>query len=201
MKLYQAPASPFARKVRVVLREAGLEGRIEEITSSGTALDPGTIRVAVNPLGKIPSLEREDGPSIYDSRVICRYLDYVGKAGLYPEPPRLWDTLTLEATADGMMDASILMIYEGRVRPEEKQFPEWVEAQWGKVARSLDVLEGRWMAHLTGPFDIGQIAVGCALGYLDLRHAARNWRDGRPQLAAWAEKLGERPSMAATVPA
>jgi glutathione S-transferase len=201
MKLYQAPASPFARKVRVVLREAGLEGRIEEITSSGTALDPGTIRVAVNPLGKIPSLEREDGPSIYDSRVICRYLDHVGKAGLYPEPPRLWDTLTLEATADGMMDASILMIYEGRVRPEEKQFPEWVEAQWGKVARSLDVLEGRWMAHLTGPFDIGQIAVGCALGYLDLRHAARNWRDGRPQLAAWAEKLGERPSMAATVPA
>lgn len=200
MKLYQADASPFARKARIVLREAGLEGQVTEVASSGTALDPGTIRLAVNPLGKIPSLERDDAPSLYDSRVICRYLDDLGKAGLYPAAPRLWDTLTLEATADGIMDAAVLMVYELRLRPEEIQFQDYVEAQWGKIARALDVLEDRWIAHLNGPLDIGQIAVACALGYLDFRHGARNWRDGRGQLAAWEAKFAERPAIAATVP-
>ncbi len=200
MKLYMADASPFARKARIVLREAGLEGVVAEEVSSGTAIDPGTIRLSVNPLGKIPSLEREDGPAIYDSRVICRYLDALGHAGLYPDPPRLWETLTLEATADGIMDAAVLMVYESRVRPEDKQFPDWVEAQWAKVTRSLDAIEGRWMAHLAGRFDIAHVAVAAALGYLDFRHGARDWRAGRPVLAAWEAGCRTRPSMAATVP-
>lgn len=200
MKLYMADASPFARKARIVLREAGLESSVAEEASSGTALDPGTIRLSVNPLGKIPSLEREDGPAIYDSRVICRYLDAIGESDLYPEPPRLWDTLTLEATADGIMDAAVLMVYEGRVRPEEKQFPDWVEAQWAKITRSLDAIEARWMAHLAGPFDIAQVGVVAALGYLDFRHGARDWRAGRPALAAWEEGAKARASVAATVP-
>ena len=200
MNLYKADASPFARKTRVVLREAGLEEQVTEVASVGTAIDPGTIRLAVNPLGKIPSLERDDGPSLYDSRVICRYFDDLGNSNLYPAAPRLWDTLTLEATADGMMDAAILMVYESRVRPEEKQFSDWVEAQWAKVTRALDVLEDRWMAHLSGPVDIGQIGVACALGYLDFRHGTRNWREGHEQLSAWEAKFAERPAMAATVP-
>ncbi len=92
------------------------------------------------------------------------------------------------------------MVYELRYRAPEIQSQEWIEAQWLKVTRCLDALEERWMSHLAGPLDAGQIAVGCALGYLDLRHDDRNWRDGRPKLAAWEEKFSQRPSMQATVP-
>jgi glutathione S-transferase len=120
--------------------------------------------------------------------------------GLYPAPPRLWDTLVLEATADGILDAAVLMVYEARIRPEELRYGPWVEGQWGKVSRALDTLEARWMDHLAGPLDIGHIAVGCALGYLDFRHAARDWREGRPALAAWAAGFGARASMTATAP-
>lgn len=200
MRLYQSPASPFARKVRVVVREAGLADRVEEVLATGTAVVPGSMPVDRNPLGKIPTLEREDGPALYDSRVICRYLDALAGSGLYPEPPRLWDTLTLEATGDGIAEAALLMVYEGRIRPEPMQYGPWVEAQWDKVARALDALEDRWIAHLAGPLDIGQIAVATALGYLDFRHADRAWREGRPQLAAWEARMAARPSLVATRP-
>ena len=200
MKLYQNPASPFVRKVRVVLAETGMEDKValEEVTI--TPVSPGEAVPAKNPLGKIPALERETGATIYDSRVICRYLDDLATAGLYPAPPRLWETLTLEATADGIMDAAVLMVYEGRVRPEEFHYEPWVEAQWAKVTRALDAIEGRWMSHLQGPFDIAQIAVGTALGYLDFRHEGRDWRGARPALAAWNAAFQERPSMQATRP-
>ncbi|MGB5067721.1 MAG: glutathione S-transferase C-terminal domain-containing protein, partial [Albidovulum sp.] len=108
--------------------------------------------------------------------------------------------LTLEATADGMLDAAILMVYESRLRPEDKRFAEWVEGQWGKVARALDALESRWIGHLNGPLDMGQIALGCALSYLDFRHDARGWREGHPALAAWYKGFAARPSMKATEP-
>lgn len=201
MRLYDSPASPFVRKVKVVLHETGLLPGVELVPAVGTPMAAGTLPVTRNPLGKIPVLEREDGPALYDSRVICRYLDDLAGGRLYPGKPRLWETLTLEATGDGMAEAALLMIYEGRTRPEDKRFDGWVEAQWTKVARSLDAIEGRWMAHLAGPLDAAQIAVGCALGYLDLRLAVRNWRDGRPALAAWEARFAERPSMQATRPA
>ena len=156
--------------------------------------------VARNPLGKIPTLERDDGPALYDSRVICRYLDDLAGGRLYPEKPRLWETLTLEATGDGIMEAAVLMVYEERTRPEEQRFAPWVEGQWAKIARALDALEARWLAHLAGPLDAGQIAVGCALGYVDFRHAARDWRAGRPGLAAWEARFAARPAMQATRP-
>jgi glutathione S-transferase len=143
---------------------------------------------------------RDDGPALYDSRVICRYLDDRAKAGLYPAAPRLWDVLTLEATADGILEAAVLMAYESRVRPEEMRLPAWVEGQWAKIDRALDALEDRWLSHLKGPLDIGQIAVGAALGYLDFRHGGRDWRATRPGLAAWNAVFAERPSMVATRP-
>lgn len=198
MKLYYSPASPFVRKVMVVLHETGKLGGVEIVPSSGTPLAPGTMPVGLNPLGKIPALERETGPALYDSRVICRYLGE--GSSLYPKGEALWDALTLEATGDGILDAAVLMVYEGRTRPEDMQFAPWVEAQWGKVTRALDMLESRWMAHLYGPFDIGQIAVGCALGYLDFRHEARNWREGHPSLAAWYGKVSARESFVETTP-
>jgi len=148
----------------------------------------------------VPALERPDGPAIYDSRVICQYLDRRAGAGLYPDGPRLWDTLTVEATGDGILDAALLMIYEIRIRPEGMRHAPWVEGQWAKVDRALDALETRWMAHLDGPLDAGQIAVACALGYLDFRHDARGWRTGRPHLAGWYGRFAERESMRATVP-
>ena len=156
---------------------------------------------AANPLGKLPCLVRDDGPAIYDSRVITAYLDDRLGAGFYPGGSRRWETLTLEATADGIMDAAILMVYERRVRPEAQQWDGWIEAQWSKAERAVGALNARWMSHLAGPLDIGHIGVGCALGHLDLRHDDRQWRATRPALAAWEATFAQRPSMVATRPA
>lgn len=202
MRLYHSPASPFVRKVMVTAHECGLADRLELVPAGGNPIAPGTMPVERNPLGKVPTLERADGPALYDSRVICRYLDDLAGGGrLYPAGPRLWEALTLEATGDGVMDAAVAMRYQQALVPPERQMPDWIEAYWLKVARALDALEARWMAHLAGPLDIGQISVACALGYLDLRFADRGWRATNPSLAAWADRLAARPSMQATQPA
>ena len=200
MRLYHSPTSPYVRKVMVLLHEAGRADDLEIVDAHGTPVDAGSAPVAHNPLGKVPVLERSDGPALYDSRVITRFLDDWAGAGLYPEPPRLWETLTLETTADGILDAALLMVYEGRVRPEDKQFGDWIEGQWAKIDRSLEALEARWLSHLHGRLDMGQIAVGAALGYLDLRHSDRDWRVGVRSLAAWYAGFAERDSMTATAP-
>ncbi len=200
MKLISSMASPFVRKVRVVLHETGQTGDVEEIPVATTAINTAMEARAANPTGKIPALVLDDGGAIYDSRVITRYLDDRAGAGLYPQDG-IWRLLTLEATADGLLEAAVLMVYESRLRPEAQQSPDWVEAQWGKVCGALDALNSDWIDDLNGPLTIGQIAVGCALGYLDFRHDARGWRDGRDALAAWFAGFAERPSMQATIPA
>ncbi|SFL73200.1 glutathione S-transferase [Shimia aestuarii] len=199
MQLIHSPASPFVRKVRVTLIETGQQDDVELIPVATTALNTAPEAAAANPLGKIPALIRPDGPAIYDSRVICRYLAARAGANLYPED-RLWDVLTLEATADGILEAAVLMVYEKRLRPEEIVFEPWLEAQWGKVTNALDVLNERWMSHLKGPDSMAQIAVGCALGYLDFRHGDRDWRRGRDGLAQWYADYAQRESMQATIP-
>jgi glutathione S-transferase len=200
MLLYHSPTSPFVRKVNVLIAEAGLESQVRREVVAGTPISPGTMPVQQNPLGKVPALTLDDGRVIYDSRVICRYLDQRAKAGLYPEGEALWDVLVLEALADGMLDAAVLMVYEVRQRPEEIRLPAWIAAQWAKVARALDVLEREKIGLLAGPLHMGQVAVGAALGYLDFRHPGRNWRAGHPNLAAWEAGFAARPSMRATVP-
>lgn len=199
MRLFHSPTSPFARKVMITLLETGQTGDVTLVSATGTPVDAGSIPLALNPLGKIPALERHDGPALYDSRVICRYLNDRAAAHLYPAQ-RLWDVLTLEATADGIMDAAVLMVYESRLRPEESRFAPWVAGQWTKIDRALDALDQRWLSHLNGPLDMGQIAVGAALGYLDFRHGERGWRSGRPGLAAWEAVFAERAAMVATRP-
>ncbi|MEL6690138.1 MAG: glutathione S-transferase [Pseudomonadota bacterium] len=199
MELIHSPASPFVRMTVVMAHETGLIDQIELKTITTNAFATAPEASSANPLGKIPALIRPEGGALYDSRVICQYLDARAEAGLYPEG-RLWEVLTLEATAQGICDCAVSMAYELRLRPEEKQSSEWVEAQWAKVARALDAIEARWMSHLYGPLDASHIAVGCALGYIDLRHGTRNWRDTRPALAAWYGKFAERPSMQATAP-
>jgi len=197
--LLGAEASPFVRKVRVMMTEAG----IDDVPFQVVAASPlgGEDRInAANPLGKIPALTRDDGPTLYDSRVVTRFLDARYKAGLYPDS-RIWEVLTLEATADGIMDAAVGIIYERRFRPEEIQFQPWLDGQWAKITRALDTVERQWMSHLSGPRDMGQIGVACALGYLDFRHGDRDWRAGRPALAGWYGTFAARPSMVATAPA
>ncbi len=199
MQLHTNPFSPFCRKVDVVLHETGQRGDVEDVDAVGHPTDSGGMPTAINPMGKIPVLVRENGPALFDSRVICQYLDDRAGGELFPEGT--WDVLTLEALGDGICDAAVLMVYEARSRPEEAQYAPWVEGQWAKVARALDALEARWMGLLEGPVSIGQISVACALSYLDLRHDARDWRAGHPALAAWHARFSERPSMQATAPA
>lgn len=201
MKLYHALASPFVRKVMIALHETGLLAQVELAPVAISPVAPGDEVPAHNPLGKIPCLELDNGKSLYDSRVITRYLASLApNAGLYPEGDALWDTLTLEATADGLMEAAVLMIYEVRVRPSDKVFDGWLEAQWLKIDRTLSVLESRWMEHLNGPKTMGVLGIAAALGYIDFRHGDRGWRASHPVLAAWDAEISKHPSLAATVP-
>ena len=200
MQLLVSPASPFVRKVRVLIREAKLMDTVEETDVSTTPMNSAPDVVAANPIGKIPALIRADGPGIYDSRVITRFLDDLAGTDLYPQS-RIWEILTLEATADGIMDAAVSMTYEARLRPREKQSSEWIEAQWAKAARGIAAVNSRWMSHLTGPLNIGQIGMACALSYVDLRHDDRGWRNGNEALANWHADFAARDSMVATKPA
>lgn len=199
MKLIMSPASPFVRKVMVLIRETGQQGDVEEVPVATTPVNTADAVWAANPLGKIPALVLDDGRAIYDSRVITRFLDDRAQAGLYPDD-RLWDVLTLEATADGILEAAVLMVYEGRVRPEEMCYAPWVEAQWTKAMTAVRAVNDRWLDQLNGPLDMAQIAIGCALGYLDFRHPDRDWRGEAGALADWYAEFEKRPSMAATRP-
>lgn len=204
MKLLHAGPSPFVRKVMVLLEEAGKTADMELVDGFGAPTAPNENVTAANPLGKIPCLVRDNGPAIYDSRVITRFLDNHYGTGLYPEGDAIWETLTLEAHADGMMEAAVLCVYEVRCREEGDRSAAWVQAQRDKVNRALDALEARWLSHLSGPVGMGHIGVGCALGYLDFRTEMGgfgDWRQGRPGLAAWVEEFLARASMVATAPA
>ena len=200
MRLFGSPTSPFVRKVMITLHETGQTDQVEVVMASGTPLDSVRMPLAQNPLGKIPVLERNDGPALYDSRVICRYLAHRAGVSLYPDPPALWSTLTLEATGDGILDSALTMVYETRLRPPEQRNVALLDGYWGKIARAVEALDGRWMGHLAGPLDAGQIAIGAALGYLDFRLDARNWRASAPALSDWYARFAERPSMRATLP-
>ncbi|MGJ8582976.1 MAG: glutathione S-transferase [Marinosulfonomonas sp.] len=200
MKLYHSTTSPFVRKVTMVLHETGLIDSVELIPSKGTPLDSSGMPVAQNPLGKVPALERADGPAIYDSRVICRYLDDRAQSGLYLDGARLWDVLTIEATADGILEAALAIAYETRLRKPEQQSNEIMDAQWAKAHRAIGTLNTRWISHLSGPHNMGQIATACALGYCDFRMPDRDWRIGNDALALWFDRYSQRESFQATLP-
>jgi glutathione S-transferase len=200
MKLYHSPASPYVRKVIVLLHELDRADAVELATITTSAHASDDALMAANPLARIPALERPDGVTLYDSRVITAYLNDLFEGRLYPQNASRWEVLTLEATGDGMMDSAISMVYETRLRPEAEQSPAWIEAQWTKVSRTLDALNARWMSHLSGPVTMGQISVACALGYLDFRLESRNWRHGREALAAWHKSFDARPSMQSSRP-
>ncbi|MDG2340935.1 MAG: glutathione S-transferase N-terminal domain-containing protein [Paracoccaceae bacterium] len=199
MKLIYAGASPFVRKVSVVLNETGLIDSTELIQVATTPVNSAAEAISANPSGKIPALILDDGSTLYDSRVICRYLDAQAGANLYPLDD-IWNILTLEATADAIMDAAVLMTYEKRIRPADMGYEPWIEAQWSKIERSIGAITTNWMTYLSGPLTIGQIGVACALNYIDFRHADRDWRGANSDLADWYNEFSQRPAMVATQP-
>ena len=198
MKLRYSVTSPYVRKVLATAIEAGLNSRIERVPTDPWS--PETDLPASNPLGKVPALELEDGTVLFDSRVICEYLDSLqGGAKLYPESGAArWQALRLAAIGDGICDAAINRLLDGR-RPENLQSADWQARQQRTMARACDLLEAE-VGSLDGPVTIGQLSVACALGYLDLRFDADQWRQGRPALAAWFETFAQRPSIATTKP-
>ena len=200
MKLYLNPASPFARKVRISALELALAERIELIEVSLSPVQPHHGLRSHNPLGKIPALLTEADEALYDSPVICEYLDALaGGDRLWPAAGAArWRALRRQALADGLAEAAILMRYELVIRPEALRWSEWLDGQRLKVRTALDALEAE---PLDGPFDIGAISIVCALEYLEFRFPEERWREGRPQLAAWHERLRRRPSVASTRPA
>ena len=201
MKLYYAAASPFVRKVLIALHETNLLDQVELVNVTVSPIAPGDVVPAHNPLGKIPCLELDDGTSIYDSRVITRYIDSLAPtAGLYPTGDNLWSALTLEATADGIMDAAVTMTYERRIRPENMVFETYLDGQWLKIERALSAIEVRWMSDLNETAMLPVLAVAAALAYVDFRHDDRNWRVSHPTLAAWEAEISDRASLLATAP-
>ena len=199
MKLYHAPTSPYVRKVVVMLKLTGLDDAVERVDGGGTPLDPNEGTCSTNPLGKVPCLITDGGEALYDSRVICRYVDWKGQGGFYPDGEAGFTVQTTEALADGIMDAAILGVYEGRLRPEELRFQPWVQAQMSKIQRALGELEGR-SSGFGETVTAAHISVGCALGYLDLRFPDLGWREGRPRLTEWYEAFAAMPEMQSTVP-
>lgn len=200
MKLYHNAASPFVRKVRVVAAECGITDKLvlEEIALTPVST-PDAI-AAENPLGKIPSLVLDNGLTLFDSRVICEYLDAEYDGGLIPnDGPQRWSALRLQAIADGFCDAAVLVRYEGFVRPEDRQWKEWVEGQLGKCRRSIDLLEQE-CAGFPVDVNIGTLSVAIALGYFDFRNSGEKWRDRAPALAAWYQQFSQRPSLVETQP-
>lgn len=192
LKLFSSPASPYGRKVKLAAAMKGLTDRIEMLTADTNKGDPDLVRY--NPLGKIPCLV-VDGEAIFDSHVICEYFDAIGSGpALFPKDGAArWRTLTLGALADGVLDAALLLVYEKRFRPEDKQVAAWIDRQWAKVNGALAHLEAAPPAVGAAP-DYGHLTLAAALGYLDFRHGGM-WRAGHPKLVAWLD------GFAAAVPA
>jgi glutathione S-transferase len=201
LKLYYAAASPFVRKCLVAAIELGIRDRIELVPAAAHPVNRDANVVARNPLGKIPTLITDDGLVLYDSRVICDYLNSEGGGGLVPRnaTERL-RVLTRQSLADGVMDAAVLTRYETFARPEALRWSDWITGQLAKVNSGLDALEGE-VASFGDRVDLGTIAFACALGYLDFRFASLGWRDTRPNAAAWFEWFHGRDSLVETRPA
>ncbi|HUC63575.1 MAG TPA: glutathione S-transferase N-terminal domain-containing protein [Alphaproteobacteria bacterium] len=197
MKLRYSAASPYVRKVMVVAHETGLVGKIETIPTNVWA--PDTDIAKDNPLGKVPTLVADDGTVLFDSPVICEYLDALAGGKLFPASGKArWEALRLQALGDGVLDAGILRRLES-MRPAELQSKDWMARQATVMKRGLDLAESM-AASWTGSFGIGPIAIGCAVGWFDFRFGHEDWRPGRPKLAAWYADFVKRPSMQATMP-
>ena len=184
MQLRSSPSSPFGRKVKMATYILGFDDQVTPVLTD--TLDPNDSICEVNPLGKIPALE-DDGATYYDSRVIMEYLDAKAGGGkiIPASGPARFEALTRAALMDGILDAAILVIYERRMRPEDKYVESVVERQRGKIIRGLEAIAAKNPSYSNGALpDIGEIGLACVLDYLDFRKQV-NWRDHAPNLASW----------------
>jgi len=201
LKIYYAAASPFVRKCLVCAHELGLYERIELLPANAHPVNRDRAIVALNPLGKIPTLITDDGTVLYDSRVIFEYLNDLGNGALIPAAgPARWSVLVEQSLADGMLDAALLARYENIVRPEALRWSDWIAGQLDKITVGLAAIEARAL-QFGDRVDLGTIAFACTLGYLDFRFPTLPWRDQHPNAAAWYEWFSGRDSMVATRPA
>jgi glutathione S-transferase len=196
-KLLYAPASPYSSKVRMAAEAAGIALDLVRVDTSS---QPAEL-VSVNPLGKIPCLVTDEGEAVFDSRVITQYLNRLSGNALFPRNAgKRLEAEKLEAFADGICDCLLAQVYERRFRPEEKVHQPWLDLQWSKVKRSLDVLDAA-LPRLPSKPTAGHIALRACIGYLTLRFAGR-WEKGRSKLVRWAKRFDERfPQLAAAAPA
>jgi glutathione S-transferase len=201
LQLLYAPTSPFVRKVMVCAHFAGLAGQIELLPSAAHPVRRDGRIALHNPLAKVPTLVLPSGQALYDSRVICEYIAALGgNDHLFPaNGTDRWRALALQSLADGLLDAALLARYEVTARPVEYQWPDWRGAQLVKIGACLDEIEAQAALADTHP-TIGEIAVGCALGYLDFRFPDIDWRGGRPRAARWFAAFQTQPAMHATMP-
>jgi glutathione S-transferase len=201
MKLYYSAASPYVRKCMIVAIEAGIDGRIEHVPAAVMPTKPNAEVAKDNPLMKLPTLVTDDGMALYDSRVICEYLDsqHAGTPLIPKSGADRWRVLRWQAMADGITDAGLLCRYEVVTRAEDKRSAEWTAGQMTKVTQGLDMAENDAQL-LSSPINLGQIALACSIGWLEFRNVAGDIRKGRPKLTAWYEAFSRRPSMQATTP-
>jgi glutathione S-transferase len=201
MTLHWSPRSPYVRKVMIALHEMGLQDRVTIVRTVAGGTTPHWELMKVNPVGKIPTLELEDGTAIYDSPVIIEYLDTLHSGPkLYPAawPERL-TALRRHALGQGMLDNALPLLGEG-FRPAEKQSEPHKELWRAKIRACVDALEGEADALASSGFTVGHLAIGVALGYLDFRFDALQWRNGHPKLAAWFATFNARPAVVANMP-
>jgi glutathione S-transferase len=198
MILYARPASPFARKVRILAHETGLIDQIEEIMLA-TPDELITVMPEFNPLGKIPSLILNDGAVLYDSKVICEYLDsqHNGRKFFPVDPSTRWKTLMLQGLADGIAECVIVASHNKFMRPEKFVYEPAIKFQFEKITRGLASFNSK-ILELSELITIGPVSVACAISYLDFRFHEFGWRENNPELKAWYESFCERPSMQAT---
>ncbi len=200
MKLYHTPTSPFVRKVLVMAHEAGVADRIDTVFLRPSPMQTDPTLSRDNPLSKIPTLVLDDGSTLYDSPVICEYLDSLHTGPkLLPEGTDRWRVLRVQALCDGILDAAILVFYERANRPTAMQWPDWLHGQSAKATQGLDVLEHE-AKHFGPTVDLAQVAAGAALGWLEFRNVLGDIRTGRPTLFGWYDAFCKRPSMVATAP-
>ncbi|WP_338663312.1 glutathione S-transferase family protein [Pararoseomonas sp. SCSIO 73927] len=197
MKLHWSPRSPFVRKVMIAAHELGLAERIGTVRTVVRMGKPNEALLPDNPLSKIPTLVLDDGQVLFDSLTIVEYLDDLAGGSLFPPRPARFEALTRHALGTGLLDLLILFRNE-RDKPAERRTAEWLESFAVKTDASLDRLEREAPALSEKPFDVGHIAIGCALSYLDFRFSDMDWRAGRPAIAAWHAAFLERPSVQAT---
>jgi glutathione S-transferase len=198
MKLHWSPRSPFVRKVVIVANELHVASRIEFLRSVVTSAVPNDEVMADNPLSKIPTLVLEDGRAVYDSPVICECLDRrFGTGCIVPSDAEArFDAMQRQALGDGVLD--LLLAWRGeQMRPAEKRSQPHVESHAYRVRACLKHMQDMVVDAPPERFDIGDVAIGCALGYLDFRFGDFNWRDGMPELARWHARFESRPSVLA----